>query len=49
MYRIDLALDRDQWRTHVNTVMNGFHKMLGSSQMAAQLAVSQERPSFVSK
>jgi hypothetical protein len=28
---IDLAQDRDQWRTLVNTVMNHrFHKTLGS-------------------
>jgi hypothetical protein len=29
---IDLAQDRDQWRTHVNTVMNRrFRKTLGKS------------------
>jgi hypothetical protein len=40
---IDRAHDRDQWRALVNTVMNlGFHKMLGSSWVAAQLAASQE-------
>jgi hypothetical protein len=34
----------------VNTVMKlGFHKMLGSSRVAAQLAASQERFSSVSK
>jgi hypothetical protein len=40
---IDLAQDRDQRRALVNTVMNsGFHKMLGSSRAAAQLAASQK-------
>jgi hypothetical protein len=39
----DLAQDRDQWRALVKTAMNfGFHKMLGSSRVAAQLAASQE-------
>jgi hypothetical protein len=40
---IDLAQDREQWRALVNTVMNlVFHKMLGRSWVAAQLAASQE-------
>jgi hypothetical protein len=40
---IDLAQDKEQWRTLVNTVMNlRFHKMLGISEVAAQLAASQE-------
>jgi hypothetical protein len=40
---IDLAQDRDQWRTLLNTVMNfGFHKMLGSSSVTAQLVASRE-------
>jgi hypothetical protein len=40
---IDLAQNRDQWRALVNTVMTfGFHKILGSSRVATQLAVSQE-------
>jgi hypothetical protein len=28
---IDLAQDREQWRALEDTVMIGFHKMLGSS------------------
>jgi hypothetical protein len=42
---IDLAQDRDQWRTLVNMAMNlsGSIKLLGSSRVAAQLAASQER------
>jgi hypothetical protein len=40
---IDLAQDRDECRTLVNTVMNlGFHKMFGISSVAAQMAASQE-------
>jgi hypothetical protein len=44
---IDLAQDRDQWRALVNTVR--FHKMLGSSSVAAQLSTSQEGLSSASK
>jgi hypothetical protein len=36
---IDLTQDRDQWRALVNTF--GFHKMPGTSLVAAQLATSQ--------
>jgi hypothetical protein len=40
---IDQAQDRDQWRGLVNTVWTvGFHKMLGNSWIAAQLAAFQE-------
>ena len=40
---IDLAQDRDQQRALVNTIMNlGFHKMLGTSGIVAQLAASEE-------
>jgi hypothetical protein len=40
---IDLVQDRDQWRALVNTIMNlQFHKLLGNSSVAAQLAASQE-------
>jgi hypothetical protein len=43
MDRIDLAQHKDQWRALVNTVMKfRFHKMLGSSCVAAQLAAPQE-------
>jgi hypothetical protein len=45
---IDVAQDTGHWRALVNTVMNfGFHKMLGSSQVAAQLAASQEGLSYM--
>jgi hypothetical protein len=43
---IDLTQDRDQCRALVNTV--GFHKMLGISRVAAQLAASQEGLSSMS-
>jgi hypothetical protein len=40
---IDLVQNRDQWSALVNMVMNlRVHKMLGSSQVAAQLAASHE-------
>jgi hypothetical protein len=40
---INLAQDRDQWRAPVNIVMSlGFHEMLESSWVAAQLAAAQE-------
>jgi hypothetical protein len=46
----DLTQDRVQWRALVNTVMNlRFHKMLGISWAAAQLAASQERLSSMSE
>jgi hypothetical protein len=36
---IDLVQDKDQWRAVVDTIMNlRFHKMLGSSCVASQLA-----------
>jgi hypothetical protein len=44
---VDVAQDRDQWRASVNTF--GFHKMLGSSCVAAQLTASQEGLSSVSE
>jgi hypothetical protein len=45
---IDLTQDRDQWLAVVNTVMIlGFHKLLGSSSVAAQLSASQEGLSAV--
>jgi hypothetical protein len=48
---IGLAQDRDQWKALVNTVMNlwGFHKILGSSLVSAQLAASREGLSSMSK
>ena len=40
---IDMAQFRDWWRALVNMLMNfGFHKMLGSSCVSAQLVASQE-------
>jgi hypothetical protein len=39
---IDLAEDRDRWRTFVNTVMKEFHKMQGTSCVAEDLLASQE-------
>jgi hypothetical protein len=40
---IALAQGMEKWMTLVNKVMNfGFHKMLGTSLIAAQLAASQE-------
>jgi hypothetical protein len=40
---INLSQEREQWRALVKTVMKfRFHKMLGSSWVAAQLAASQE-------
>jgi hypothetical protein len=43
---IHLTQDRDQWKVLVNF---GFHKMLGSSWVVAQLAVSQEGLSSMSE
>jgi hypothetical protein len=43
MVWIDVAQDRDQWRALVNMVWTfGFHKMLGSSWIAIQLAAFQD-------
>jgi hypothetical protein len=40
---IELAQGRNQWRVLLNIVMKfRFHKMFGSSRVAARLAVSQE-------
>jgi hypothetical protein len=41
---IDVAQNTDQWRALVSTVMNlGFHRILGSSRVAAQWAATQDR------
>jgi hypothetical protein len=46
---IDVAQDRDQWKALVNTVMTfWFHKMLGSSWVAAQLVAPREGLSSLS-
>jgi hypothetical protein len=47
---VDLAQYRDRWRALVKAAMNsGFHKMLESSRVAAQLAASQEGLSSMSE
>jgi hypothetical protein len=47
MLWIDMAQDRDQWRARYWTF--GFHEMLGSSWVAAQLMAPQEGLSSVRK
>jgi hypothetical protein len=45
-----VAQDRNQWMAIVNMIMTfGFHKILGNSWVAADLAIPQEGLSFMSK